>query len=166
MMHFLNSHTTEKRNLFFPVSVINLFICTCWILLLTSCSTYTKKNQVNHSRWGEIKGVVYDNSEQAKPVPLAIVELSTDSMSAVFQTKSNNNGEFEFRETKPGSYHLSIDARQFREATIRGVRVAPDSITSIIVRLAGLGGSQIDVSDAPLFQWMEILPQPTHKEGK
>ncbi len=165
-MHFLNSHTMKKRNLLFPVSVIILFICTCWTLLLLSCSTYTRKNEVNNPRWGEIKGIVYDNSVPDKPLPDAWLDLSTDSMSVISRTWSNSNGEFEYSEIRPGWYNLSLEAKFFRRATIRRVRVAPDSITSIIIRLAGVGGSIIDVSDAPVFQWMEILPQPTQKESK
>lgn len=98
---------------------------------------------------GAIAGCVLDVGENPDKMPL--VNAHVVIFNSEFAARTGKGGKFIIPDLPPGRHDVRASAPSFRQAIVRGVRVAPDSVTLLILRTYNIG-----IPEDPLpGEWQE-----------
>lgn len=102
----------------------------------TSCTPQTKITRTTATADAaekQLSGTAVDPIGAA--IPGATVKLSNADGKELQQTRTNDDGRFEFESIGPGSYSIAIEFIGFKTLQIRNVVVEKDKLTSVAVIL-------------------------------
>jgi len=104
------------------VHVVRLF---CGFLILAALPTLAHPQQINAPlpKEGSINGTVTDTEDD--PLPGAAVTVQGDTPENRHTATTNSNGFFEINELTPGTYHVSVSAKDFVDWTSDAILLKP-----------------------------------------
>src|SRR5262245_52179546 len=89
--------------------------------------------QLSAAPVGSVKGYVKDSSGAV--VARVTVELKNSVTNVTQTTESDETGYFQFLQTPPGRYELTVKSPGFRTSTLREIQVLVDAVVSLDVIL-------------------------------
>src|SRR5258706_16175304 len=82
---------------------------------------------------GSVRGIVTD--PQNNPVAGATVTLANRERNFSRTQTTNTDGAYLFKPVPPGSYHLEVESKGFKKASITTVQALMDTLTDVNVAL-------------------------------
>lgn len=125
----MNSLTTYPSFIFIVITCFSALNCT------------NKPDQTDFQPTGAITGCVYElGTPNAIEGAIILIDGSDEPWSEV---ATANTGQFLMLSVPPGVYSVRVSALKFHKQTVQRVRVAPDSISIVAIRLTN---TELDVT--------------------
>lgn len=116
---------------------------------MTDCTLSTMRIELRHTE--TLIGKVRDST--GKPLPGALVTLTSDELRTNRQAFSDSEGQFEVSMLCPGAHSMVVEAAGGRRHTSKVIVPAFDAIDIVLSEEGRLSGMLLGADGAPLAQW-------------